>query len=754
MSAPTSRLQPYLYVQQLLWQPLANSMTSILQPKFHFAETQSFSVVDAGPCKVADEETDIGVDVGALSASCTRLASSIKEMKKAGAAPEKIQSAVDELHTLRNDLAAATVALESDEFENSLNRKLFDETVLRRMFVVPAFEIHGGVTGLFDLGPPGCALKANVVDMWRRHFVLEEKMLEMECTCLTPEPVLKTSGHVDRFTDLMVKDIETGDCYRADKLLEDHIDALLNGGTVVPTTAEEHRKVQRQADAYSPEELGNILVEYAITAPATGNQLTAPFAFNLMFGTKIGPSGTLTGYLRPETAQGLFVNFRRLLDYNNGRVPFAAAQIGLGFRNEIAPKNGLLRVREFTMAEIEHFVNPAEKEHPKFASVRNIVMKLFDRDAQLGTGRIAELTVGAAVSAGTIANETLAYFMARTQLFMVKIGMDLTKLRFRQHLATEMAHYAADCWDLEIFTAYGWIECVGHADRACYDLAVHSAATGVQTEAFKQLDTPVEMESVTLLPDRKTIGLTFKKEQKAVYAALDVLQSDDSKLRAFEATLSTGEAVLHDGETAWKLTPDMLAFKRSKKLVQVVKFIPSVIEPSFGIGRILHALLEHSFHQRDSKDEQRVVMRLAPPVAPIKCGIYNLQTNVKFMPFVTRIEKLLTDAGITNKADTSGQSVGKRYARADELGTPFGVTVDFDTLIDHSVTLRERDTMAQVRVKISALPSLLQELCDFSHHPKPWASITSRFQRVCCVEGPIRHQVTSRCIFSRPAELI
>ena len=164
------------------------------------------------------------------------------------------------------------------------------------------------------------------------------------------------------------------------------------------------------------------MVEYAITAPATGNQLTAPFAFNLMFGTKIGPSGTLTGYLRPETAQGLFVNFRRLLDYNNGRVPFAAAQIGLGFRNEIAPKNGLLRVREFTMAEIEHFVNPAEKEHPKFASVRNIVMKLFDRDAQLGTGRIAELTVGAAVSAGTIANETLAYFMARTQLFMVKIG--------------------------------------------------------------------------------------------------------------------------------------------------------------------------------------------------------------------------------------------------------------------------------------------------------------------------------------------
>ena len=185
------------------------------------------------------------------------------------------------------------------------------------------------------------------------------------------------------------------------------------------------------------------------------------------------------------------MNFRRLLDYNNGRVPFAAAQIGLGFRNEIAPKNGLLRVREFTMAEIEHFVKPDEKQHPKFQNVANVEMRLFDRDAQLGTGLVAAMTCGSAVKQGTIANETLAYFMARTQLFMVRIGMDLQKLRFRQHLATEMAHYAADCWDLEILTAYGWVECVGHADRACYDLEVHSAATGVQAEAFKQLDAPV-----------------------------------------------------------------------------------------------------------------------------------------------------------------------------------------------------------------------------------------------------------------------
>ena len=150
--------------------------------------------------------------------------------------------------------------------------------------------------------------------------------------------------------------LRAGDCYRADKLLEDHIDDLLEKGNFSSSEADEHRKVQRQADAYSPDELGQILEKYGIKATATNNDLTKPFAFNLMFGTKIGPSGALTGFLRPETAQGLFVNFKRLLDYNNGRVPFAAAQIGLGFRNEIAPKNGLLRVREFTMAEIEHFV--------------------------------------------------------------------------------------------------------------------------------------------------------------------------------------------------------------------------------------------------------------------------------------------------------------------------------------------------------------------------------------------------------------
>ena len=400
-------------------------------------------------------------------------------------------------------------------------------------------------------------------------------------------------------------------------------------------------------------------------------------------------------------------------------------------------------------------MHPTEKQHPKFAKVAAVTLALFDRDAQLGSGLTSRVTAGDAVSRGVINNETLAYFMARTQLFMCRIGMIESKLRFRQHLATEMAHYAADCWDLEILTAYGWVECVGHADRACYDLDVHSKATGVSCEASKMLDAPVTVESVTAEPNRKAIGLTFKKEQKEVCAALEELGKDDAQLKAFETQMTaTGTATFK----GFALTKDMVNWKRTTKQVQVVKFVPSVIEPSFGIGRILHALLEHSFGQRDG-DEQRVVMNFPPSVAPIKCGVYNLQTNAQFPPLVQRVEQLLTDSSITNKTDSSGTSVGRRYARADELGTPFGVTVDFDTVADDTVTLRERDSMQQVRIKIDELPRLLKQLTGAGgEQPVAWQAATAHLKRVsdssdapAAPDGPIALQRTSRAVFSRPA---
>jgi len=205
-------------------------------------------------------------------------------------------------------------------------------------------------------------------------------MLELDGVCLTPEDVFKTSGHVDKFQDLMVKDQVNGNCLRADHLLGEWLKKLI-AKTTDEKLKDEYEEVKAVIDDYNQEELAQMLVKYDVKSP-DGNAVSKPFPFNLMFEVSIGPTGTHKGYLRPETAQNIFVNFKRLLDYNGGKLPFAAAQIGLAFRNEIAPRAGLLRVREFQMAEIEHFVKEDEKDHPKFATVKHLKLNLFPRKQQ------------------------------------------------------------------------------------------------------------------------------------------------------------------------------------------------------------------------------------------------------------------------------------------------------------------------------------------------------------------------------------
>jgi len=642
-------------------------------------------------------------DINALQAKITKQQSTIKEMKKAKAADSDLAAANEVLAALREELAA--MPAESYNF----NRKGFDELLLRKMYVVPAFEIHNGPAGLYDMGPPACALKANILHRWRLHFVQEDAMLEMECTNLTPHSVLNTSGHVERFTDFMVRDEVTSECFRADKLLEDAIEALLEGAPAMSAAEkEEHMKVFRQADAYTADELHEKLLEYKVKSPANkDNALTKPFPFNLMFTTNIGPaSGAANvGYLRPETSQGLFVNFRRLLDYNQSKMPFAAAQIGLGFRNEISPKNGLLRVREFTMAEIEHFVNPAKKDHPKFDSIANTELILFSAESQLSTGRTATLTIGEAVQSKLVDNQTLGYFMARTQLFLEKIGVDPLRLRFRQHLKTEMAHYASDCWDVEIKMSYGWIECVGHADRACYDLDQHAKATGALMTAAEMLPEPVTVIRDVAEPVKKLLGPRFKGDQKKVMQALAELEGD--ALNAFKADLeANGRATVGEG---FEITPELVTFCTEKKTTTEVKFTPSVIEPSFGIGRVMYAVMEHAFSQREG-DEQRCVMKLRPNVAPIKVAVFPLLRKPEFDPIVEELRERFNSAGLACRVDASAGSVGRRYSRADELGVPFGITVDFETIMRRTVTVRDRDSMAQIRVDLSEVTSLIEAL--------------------------------------------
>lgn len=272
--------------------------------------------------------------------------------------------------------------------------------------------------------------------------------------------------------------------------------------------------------------------------------------------------------MRPETAQGIFVNFKRLLEFNHGKLPFAAAQIGTAFRNEIATRSGLIRVREFTMAEIEHFYDPRETSHPKFAAVENEPMVLYSAANQMdGKSAPQSMTIGDAVRSGLVANETLGYFMARIQQYLLRIGILADRLRFRQHMGNEMAHYARDCWDAECLTSYGWIECVGCADRAAYDLTQHSEATGIKLHAKRKVT---------------------NEQNKG----------------------------------------------------QVEDVTPSVIEPSFGIGRLMHTLFEHHFHMR-SGNEYRPYFTLPVVVAPFKCSVLPLTSNAAFVPLIRDICKIL-----------------------------------------------------------------------------------------------------------------
>ena len=616
-----------------------------------------------------------------------------------------------EVERALTELKARKKQLESKEEELSGKKKFdrsgLEDLVKRRFFFGPAFYIYGGVAGLYDLGPMGCAMKANLLSQWRSHFVLEEHMLEVDTTILTPEPILKTSGHVDRFADFMVKDSKTGDCYRADHLLAEHLEKLSNDPKCSKDKKAEYDLIMKQVDNYKEKELTELFRKYEVKAPVTGNPVTDPVYFNLMFATSIGPGGQIAGFLRPETAQGIFVNFKRLLEFNNGKLPFAAAQIGKSFRNEISPRSGLLRVREFEMAEIEHFVNPDKRnDFPKFSTVADVKGNFLSACNQVDGKSAEEMTFGEALRLRLIANATLAYYMARIHLYMVKVGVDPSKLRFRQHMSNEMAHYASDCWDAECKTSYGWVECVGCADRSCYDLTCHSRATKVDLSAKEDLPTPRQMDVVEVVPDKGLIGKQFRKDAKAITEYLTGLSGDAVKQVEQELAEKGSYTLQVEGNT-FTLQPNMLTIKRYEKTIHVVDVIPSVIEPSFGIGRILYTILEHSYRVRE-EDEQRKWLALPSLVAPISCSVLPLSGNEEFIPYIAKIAENLKDAGITHKVDDSSGSIGRRYARTDEIGIPFGVTIDFDTIKTESVTLRERNSTRQVRIKISELAEVVR----------------------------------------------
>jgi len=542
----------------------------------------------------------------------------------------------------------------------------------RRGFLWPAYDIYGAIAGLYDYGPLGTAMKNSIENHWRRLYVLGEGFIEINCPVIAPEPVFKASGHVDAFSDMYVECTSCGETYRADHL-----------------ATEKHPNPA----SLNEEELDQLLKKHEVKCLECGGELTSPKRFNLMFKTSIGAGRGKMAYLRPETAQGMFVNFSQIYRYSREKLPAGAVQIGRAFRNEISPRQGLLRLREFNQMEAELFVHPENKTWPRFKEVKGEILPLLPN-----SGDARSMSLEDAVKEKVIRNEVLAYFVWLTYKFAVDIGMDPKRLRLRQHLKTEMAHYASDCWDLEAELGYGWTELVGVADRGSYDVQAHINHSGADLTAFERFEEPKEVEREVVKPNFGALGPLFKGQAKQVSEALAALPPEQVKGKE-GVTLELGGNKLAVPANCYEVV------KRKEK-ISGRKLVPHVIEPSYGVDRMLYAVLDHSYEKKD----EYVTLHLNPMVAPIKVGVFPLMAKDDLDAMALDIYNDLSASGITAYYDDSG-SIGRRYARMDEIGTPCCITVDYDSKTDQMVTIRDRDSTNQIRLRkdrvLGAVKSLM-----------------------------------------------
>ncbi len=414
----------------------------------------------------------------------------------------------------------------------------------RRGFVFQSSEIYGGLGSCWDYGPMGVELKRNVKDAWWKAIVQErDDVAGIDTSIMMHPKVWKASGHVDSFTDPLV---ECKSCHLR----------------------------------WRASEINNQ------RCPKCGGELTEPRMFNLMFKTFMGPveEEASTIYLRPETAQGMFVNFENVITTSRKKLPLGIAQIGKAFRNEITPGNFIFRTREFEQMELEYFVKPGTDEY------------WFD------------------------------YWVKERFDWYIRLGIRKEKLRLRQHSKDELAHYAKDCYDIEYLFPMGWSELEGIANRGDYDLTQHAKHSGRDLSYY-------------------------------------------------------------DGESN-------------------ERYIPYIIEPSAGVDRSALALLIDAYHEEVVEGETRVVLHLHPSLAPMKIAVLPLSRNEKLTPLAKEIYKQLCPSFMTCYDDS--QSIGRRYRRQDEVGTPFCVTIDFQSLEDNQVTIRERDSLAQIRVPMEELEKTLE----------------------------------------------
>ncbi len=520
----------------------------------------------------------------------------------------------------------------------------------RRGIFSPSHEIYGGTGGFYDYGPLGSLLKNNIEEKWRELYIIQEKCFEISTPSIMPYAILKASGHVDEFLDVIATCKKCKASFKVKEIVGKEVEY------------EEAKKMVKQC-------------------PECGEQLQMG-RVNLMFETFVGPLKKEKAFLRPETAQGIFVNFPSLYQFFRKKLPFGVVQIGEAYRNEISPRQGIIRLREFSMAEVEIFFDPNKKEHPRFADVKNEVLTIAPKN-----GKEKKTSIEAMVQGGIVGNEALAYYMAITKRFLLSVGIDERKMRFRKHLHTEMAHYANECWDAEAFTTFGWVECVGIADRSAHDLQSHMDATGIDMTVSSEKEARKK-----IIPKMDKIGPVFKEKADIIQKKLEEMEPKDKVVITIE-----NEEI--------EISPELYEIK---EVISEKSFIPHVIEPSYGIDRILYCILEHNYKEGKKEGEKYVVLTFPPTIAPIKVGVFPLVSKDGLPEIAQEIEKNLRNEKILVFYDEKG-SIGRRYARMDEIGTPFCITTDYTTLEDETVTIRERDTTEQIRIKRQKVAEWIKE---------------------------------------------
>jgi glycyl-tRNA synthetase len=532
----------------------------------------------------------------------------------------------------------------------------------RRGIIYPSSEIYGGIAGFYDYGPLGTQLKHNLENLWRYFFHYLDNCIEISTPTITLHEVLDASGHVEEFTDLTV---DCNKCKQSFKV-EDIID-----------------------EKYTVEQA---IHDNRVICPNCKIQLKDAHPINLMFSTKIGSGNGRKAFLRPETAQGIFTNFHLLYRYNREKLPFGVIQVGKGYRNEISPRQGTLRQREFSMAEAEIFFDPLNKTHCRYNKIKNNELFLFDNDKEF------KLRVKEAVNTKVIDNQALAYYMYLTQEFLLSAGVNPNKFRFRKHASNELAHYATECWDAELFSErFGWVECVGIADRSAYDLNSHITSSGTDMYAQRKFDEPKIVKEKKIVAKMNVLGPRFQQNAGKIK---DLIEATNP--------LKTTQMTVHlDGKDI-DISDDCYKIVEIKQKQTGEKFVPHVVEPSFGIDRIIYMLLEQNYCDQKKNDEEYRMLTLSSKISPIKVGVFPLLNDKKLVSIAQDIDISLRKMGIASYYDEGG-TIGRRYARMDEIGTPFCITVDHDSLKDNTVTMRDRDTSKQIRIKKETISQFLKD---------------------------------------------